>query len=243
MGNKVIAKKIDVGLEKVDRIYHIADIHFRNVKRHKEYRKVLGKFYDKVESTGTENSLIFIAGDVAHAKVEMSPELVREISEFLLSCAGICPTVVIAGNHDANLSNLHRLDVLSPIIDALDNEQIIYLRKTGLYRIADCFISVMGIFESPDDYIRAESIKGPGLKIAVHHGAINRAVTDLGYVITTGDVSMNMFDGYDIVLCGDIHKAQTLQEFHCEISEVSEDDLQNYLQEGWEIVETIDNKG
>ena len=34
-------KYIDIGVEKIDKIYHIADVHVRNVKRHKEYELVL----------------------------------------------------------------------------------------------------------------------------------------------------------------------------------------------------------
>ena len=31
---------IKLPIDKVDRIYHLSDIHIRNVKRHKEYRSV-----------------------------------------------------------------------------------------------------------------------------------------------------------------------------------------------------------
>ena len=34
-------RTIDIGIDKIDKIYHIADVHVRNVKRHKEYREVL----------------------------------------------------------------------------------------------------------------------------------------------------------------------------------------------------------
>ena len=37
--------QIDVGLDKVDKILHVADIHIRNFKRHKEYRQVFRKLY------------------------------------------------------------------------------------------------------------------------------------------------------------------------------------------------------
>ena len=30
--------EINIGIDSVDKIYHIADVHVRNVKRHKEYR-------------------------------------------------------------------------------------------------------------------------------------------------------------------------------------------------------------
>ena len=60
----------------------------------------------------------------------MSPELVKEISWFLTECAKLRETILITGNHDCNLNNQHRLDVLTPIIDNLKNPRIHYLRDT-----------------------------------------------------------------------------------------------------------------
>ena len=38
-------KRIEVGFDKITKIAHIADVHIRNVKRHKEYKKVFTKLY------------------------------------------------------------------------------------------------------------------------------------------------------------------------------------------------------
>ena len=57
----------------------------------------------------------------------MSPELVQEISWFLTECAKL-RGVLITGNHDCNLNNNYRLDVLTPIIENLSNHRIHYLR-------------------------------------------------------------------------------------------------------------------
>jgi len=62
---------------KVEKIYHLADLHIRNLKRHNEYRDVFNKFLENVRKDNIENSIIYLAGDIAHAKTEMSPELVR----------------------------------------------------------------------------------------------------------------------------------------------------------------------
>ena len=67
-------------MNKLKRIYHIADIHIRNLKRHTEYREVFDRLFNDIKVRGTEDSLIYLAGDLAHAKLEMSPELVKEIS-------------------------------------------------------------------------------------------------------------------------------------------------------------------
>ena len=49
---------IKLPIEKVDRIYHLSDIHIRNVKRHKEYRSVFNRAYKEIRKN-TENSVIF----------------------------------------------------------------------------------------------------------------------------------------------------------------------------------------
>jgi UDP-2,3-diacylglucosamine pyrophosphatase LpxH len=86
---------IDIGLEHIDKIYHIADVHVRNVKRHDEYQLVFKKLYAYIKKTKTKDSLIYVAGDIVHAKTDMSPELVHVVSEFFQSLADIAPTIVI----------------------------------------------------------------------------------------------------------------------------------------------------
>ena len=106
-------------MRKITHIYHLADLHIRNLKRHSEYRLIFNQFLEKVKSDNIEDSIIYLAGDIAHAKTEMSPELVREISWFLTECSKLKEVILITGNHDCNLNNNHRLDVLTPIIDNL----------------------------------------------------------------------------------------------------------------------------
>ena len=69
-------KYIDVGIDNIGKIYHIADVHIRNLKRHSEYREVFSHLYGYILSTMEENDIIYIAGDIVHAKTDMSPEVV-----------------------------------------------------------------------------------------------------------------------------------------------------------------------
>ena len=117
---------------KVEKIYHLADLHIRNLKRHNEYREVFNKFLERVKNDDIQNSVIYIAGDIAHAKTEMSPELVKEISWFLTECSKLRETILITGNHDCNLNNSSRMDSLTPIVNALNLKNFYYL-KTDPY--------------------------------------------------------------------------------------------------------------
>jgi DNA repair exonuclease SbcCD ATPase subunit len=197
---------------KVDYIYHLADLHIRNLKRHKEYREILNKFLADVDSQKKENAVIYLAGDIAHAKTEMSPELVREITWFFNECANRFPTFVITGNHDCNLNNMDRLDVLTPICDNLNNPNLYYLRDTGTTHINDeLTFTVYSILDKKANWPLGKDVEGK-TKICFFHGPVDAARTDIGYVVSSNNFTPDMFDGFDMVLMGDIHKRQIVQQ-------------------------------
>src|SRR5210317_30687 len=193
----------------VEKIYHLADLHIRNLKRHKEYREVFQKFLDNVDRDNIENSVIYLAGDIAHAKTEMSPELIREISWFLTECANRKHTFLITGNHDCNLNNNYRLDVLTPIVENLENDRIHYLRDTGSYPFGNITFVVYSILDKKENWPKAELVEGEN-KICLFHGPVNLAQTDIGYTVSSNSFTTDMFEGFDMVMLGDIHRRQTL---------------------------------
>ena len=196
-------------MSKLKRIYHIADIHIRNIKRHKEFREVFYAMFDEIKKRGTEDSIIYLAGDIAHAKLEMSPELVSEISWLFTECNKLCPTIVIAGNHDCNMNNSDRMDVLTPIVDALKLPNLTYLRDTQVYGIGGVDFAVFSIFDNKDNWPKADTLFG-NKKIALFHGPVDNSTTDVGYVVSSRHFTTDIFDGYDLALLGDIHKRQEM---------------------------------
>jgi len=194
---------------KVEKIYHLADLHIRNLKRHVEYREVFVKFLQNVDRDNIDNAIIYLAGDIAHAKTEMSPELVREISWFLTECANRKHTFLITGNHDCNLNNNYRLDVLTPIVENLNNDRIHYLRDTGIYPFHNLTFVVYSILDNKENWPKAELVDGENT-ICVFHGPVNLAETDIGYTVSSNSFTTDMFEGFDMVMLGDIHKRQTL---------------------------------
>jgi DNA repair exonuclease SbcCD ATPase subunit/DNA repair exonuclease SbcCD nuclease subunit len=204
--------KLDIGIQKIGKIYHLADIHIRNLKRHDEYKTVFKRTSDAIKQTLLPNDIIFLGGDIVHAKTDMTPELVQSVQEFFKTFADLAPTILITGNHDCNLNNKSRLDALTPIVNALNHPNLFYLKDSGIYEIADKHFVVMSVFDKPKDFIRAADFDA-NYKIALHHGAVNNAVTDIGFKLVNDNVDSNLFDGYDLVLLGDIHKpAQFLNE-------------------------------
>ena len=194
---------------RLKRIYHSADIHIRNIKRHKEFREVFYSMFEEIKKRGTEDSIIYLAGDIAHAKLEMSPELVSEISWLFTECNKLCPTIVIAGNHDCNMNNSDRLDVLTPIVDALKLPNLTYLKDTQVYGIGDVDFAVFSIFDNKDNWPKADTLFG-NKKIALFHGPVDNSTTDVGYVVSSRHFTTEIFDGYHLALLGDIHKRQEM---------------------------------
>ena len=196
-------KKIESTISKIDKIFHVSDIHIRTLKRHTEYREVFQNMFDYINSNATENSIAVVTGDIVHSKLDMSPELVQMLINFFKGFT--IPTIVILGNHDMNLNNMHRIDAVSPILDVINNPNIIFIKENGLFEFGGITWNHMAVDKTPDEYVRAKDFDAP-YKIALHHGAVNTAKTDIGYQISNEHVTTEMFTGHDITLLGDIHK-------------------------------------
>ena len=155
--------------------------------------------------------LSHISVEILHSKTEMSPELVDQLSRLFKNLADICPLVIIAGNHDANLNNRNRMDVLTPIVENLNHPNLHYLKRTGVYRCADTNLVVWDVWDKESDYIKAKDIKDKGTNVVLYHGTVDRSETDLGFKLPS-KVKMKMFKDYDLALLGDIHKRQFLNK-------------------------------
>jgi DNA repair exonuclease SbcCD ATPase subunit len=206
----MVTSKMKVPFRKLKHIHHLSDIQIRNLKRHKEYQQVFEGLYEEVRKN-PKNAISYIGGDIAHSKTEMSPELVDMLSRLFKDLADICPLVIIAGNHDANLNNLNRMDVLTPIVENLNHPNLHYLKKTGIYTCADTDLIVWDVWDKEKDYIRAKDVPGDRKKVVLFHGTVDRSETDLGFKLPS-KVKMSMFKGYDLGLLGDIHKRQFLNK-------------------------------
>jgi DNA repair exonuclease SbcCD nuclease subunit len=160
----------------------------------------------------------------------MTPELIEFMSWVLNECAKIAKTIIIAGNHDMLENNLTRLDALTPVVDSLNNKNIVYYKNRGVYEDENINWCVYSLFEHN---LPPEITKTPDkINIGLFHGPIQGLYTDIGYKFEDG-YDTSKFRGCDLVLCGDIHKRQTLwleQEM-----EIDENELKFYLEKGWEI--------
>jgi DNA repair exonuclease SbcCD nuclease subunit len=186
----------------IKRLIHFSDLHIRLFKDHELYRGILEQAFK--EWVSIQPDRVVFTGDLVHSKNQMTPELVEFVAWVLSECAKIAKTIVIIGNHDFLENNNTRLDALTPIIDSLKNDNIVYLKNRGVYdddNVNWCVYSLMEHNIPPD--IQKSDKKNIGL----FHGPIQGLYTDIGYKFEDG-FDVDKFSGCDLVLCGDIHKRQ-----------------------------------
>lgn len=191
-------------------VYHISDIHIRLYHRLEEYECVFENLYQFLnEQPNREGSMIIVTGDILHHKNELSPECIVKTRRFLHRLADFCPTVIIAGNHDALLNNRQRLDSLSAILtDPVP--QLFYLTSSGYYRYGNLVLGVSSLLDNL--FVPASGITRRDERdrlIALYHGGVGKFSTNKGYVME-GGVPRSTFDGYDMTMLGDIHMHQYL---------------------------------
>tara|TARA_B100000900_G_scaffold226196_1_gene192012 strand:- start:2728 stop:5835 length:3108 start_codon:yes stop_codon:yes gene_type:complete len=190
------------------KIAHIADTHIKNLKYHEDYRICFAQMYDALRKQ--EVDYIVHCGDIAHTKTQLSPEFVEMASDMFSNLADIAPTFVILGNHDGNLKNANRQDAITPIIQALDNQNLHLLKNSGEHQIvAGLTLNVLSVFDR-DNWIKPT--RPDDINIALYHGAITSCQTDAGWTMEHGEDNLTIFEGFDFAMLGDIHRRQFLDE-------------------------------
>lgn len=194
----------------IRKVYHCSDIHIRLNSQHDQYQIVFNNFYNMLRKS--EKGVVVCCGDILHNKNELSPECIVLVLDFLESLAQIMPTFIIAGNHDAVLNNTDKLDSLSGILDRRMISDLYYLKNSGVYRYNNILFGVSSLLDSK--FISADTIlKSDGnISIGLYHGSVGSPINDMGYKIS-GEKQLSQFKGYDLVLLGDIHKFQYLDEY------------------------------
>ncbi len=198
-------------MQKELKVIHIADIHWRGLTRHAEYRRTFEDFFKKAAALNPD--VIYVGGDIVHNKTQgISPELIDNLNWWFRSLAKICPVHVILGNHDGILHNKRRQDAISPILSALDSDRIHLYKKSGVYPTGiDGFNwAVFSCFDE-EGWPDVTPQSSDGINIALYHGAVRGSLTDINWEVD-GEADISFFDGFDFVMLGDIHRPQFLND-------------------------------
>lgn len=200
--------------EEIQTIFHLSDIHIRLYHRlDDEYEHVFQQMYQLLEESRqkdeNEKCLIVVTGDILHHKNDLSPECILATLKFLNTLSSYYPTLFIAGNHDTLLNNLNRIDSLSAILAENHNINLHYLKYSGWYRYANVVFGVSSLLD--EKLTMAKDFEhSPWKKIALYHGGVGKFSTNKGFVME--GIPMSTFDGYDMVMLGDIHLHQYLDK-------------------------------
>ena len=175
---------------------HIADVHFRGLKRHDEYKKVFEQFF--VKSRELNPDIIFIGGDIVHSKTQgISPELIDLLCWWFDSMSKIAKVHVILGNHDGLILNEDRQDAISPIVKALNNDNIFVYKKSGVYPVGiDGFNWCVFCCFDPKGWSDVKPISGD-VNIAAFHGAVNGSLTDQDWEINGDSIKVDFFKDFE----------------------------------------------
>lgn len=188
------------------RFAHLSDTHIRNLKYHSEYRTVFAQIYKKLLQQKPD--AIIHCGDLAHTKVNLSPEYFDLASSFLKNLADIAPLIVIPGNHDGNLRNTARQDAITPLTVALNHPNITLLKDSGEHQFNDeVTFNILSVFDT-DNWIKPTDPSK--INIALYHGSISGCETSLGWVMEHGENEVSIFEGFDFAMLGDIHKSNQI---------------------------------
>ena len=189
---------------------HIADVHFRGLSRHGEYRESFKDLLRQLKKLSPD--VIYIGGDIVHSKTQgISPELIDVLHWWFTSLADVAPVHVILGNHDGLILNKDRQDAITPIVNAIDpdSNRIHLYKQSGIYPtgMPGFNWAVFSCFDE-EGWPNVEPRSGE-VNIALFHGAVYGSKTDVNWDVE-GEISADFFDGYDFAFLGDIHKAQYL---------------------------------
>ena len=190
------------------RVCHIADVHWRGLKRHEEYTEVFERLAADAKKQKVDR--IVVAGDIVHTKtMGISPELIQRLTWWFNRLAEIAPVIVTLGNHDGLILNKSRMDTITPIINTLSNPRIIFLRDSMQY-YDDEFGVVWTNFSCFDEenWGNLKPIENK-INISLFHGPIAKSMTDIGWEIES-ECDLSLFAGFDFGMFGDIHKFQYL---------------------------------
>lgn len=188
------------------RICHISDIHWRGYQRHAEYTKAFEKAFETMRAL--EPDIIINTGDTFHTKTQnISPEVIEKLAWMIRGMTAIAPTYTLLGNHDGNLANAHRQDILSPIHSAMNDKNHFLLKQSGMVDLQESItLHAFSPFDK-DGWENLKPVEGK-TNVALFHGCIAGSKTDGNFYFNHGEREMADFAGYDFLLLGDIHLSQ-----------------------------------
>lgn len=200
---------------KITKVAHLADIHFRLASRFDEYLHVLENLSKKFQVDKPDT--IVISGDIFHNKVNLSPESYYIATKFFDKLVEHAPVILIAGNHDANLT-ANRQDAISAFVELFNRGQnknpLYYLKNTTEqgFNLNGISYFVKSLLDKDDiNYENVKQASKNAPTVLLYHGQISGSENEGGFKFEESEHEFK-FDSFDAVMLGDIHKFQYLNK-------------------------------
>jgi DNA repair exonuclease SbcCD nuclease subunit len=198
----------------IKRVVHLADIHIRTYRLHEEYKEVfktlISDLTKQLKDYTRDEIRIVIAGDLVHQKIIISNEQLILGTWLIKNLETIAPVIIIAGNHDLLENNKDRVDSITPMVQFLPEANVNYFKETNCYlddNVVWCVYSIFDGNEKPDIDSARKEFGNDKTYVGLYHAPVLNAKTDIGYEIDHG-AGLDIFEGCDIALLGDIHRRQ-----------------------------------
>ncbi len=187
----------------INKIIHIADIHIHigdieETSRYKEYSAVFHNLFEYIKTIDNVDSAItIIAGDIFHSKNKLDASSISLFYKLIIKISLLTPVYIFYGNHDFKEELPESTNIIRELVNIMPNN-IGYLHESGIYTVGNILFGYKSVkdkrlsgFPNIPDTVNMADIK---YKIALYHGIVNSKI--------------NMFNGYDIGIFGDIHNRQ-----------------------------------
>ena len=204
-------------------IYHLSDIHIRagnsERSREHEYLSVFENLFQTLSTINPNESVIVLTGDLFHNKHRLEPHGMRLAIKLFKGLSQIARTYVIRGNHDYRQDAPDELDLISAF-NEWDIPNLFYMDDTGTFEvdnigfglvaIQDTLLrnSTSGITDELPEFPEPEFSETVTHKVALFHGSVIQAKLQNGMSVERDGYPLEWFNGYDLILLGDIHLQQ-----------------------------------
>lgn len=227
------------------KIAHMADVHIRPTTYLDEMEYTFDRLYESLLEESPD--LIVVCGDIFHSKITVSSEYFVTATKFFKRLSSFAPLIMIPGNHDLNLNNKDRMDAIYPVVEAIKGNTkfpIKYSQHSESFVVAaneQLMFHHLSILDKKDKWATQKDLDLTKINVALYHGSINGIIFDNGWVSRGNKDDIDIFDGFDYAMLGDIHNFQTLSNKGIEII-IDEDDIEKYKEKYGEveIIEYLD---
>lgn len=225
------------------KIAHLADIHIQGKERIEENKIIIENFLKKLAEQNVD--CVVVAGDIFHTKTEnITPESISLLVDFFNGLANTAETHIILGNHDGNLKNEQREDAISPIIKALNRNNLFLHKKSENFIKNNINFLFYSLFDQDGWKNLSGKINNNFINVAVFHGSVAGCVYENGIVALDAEIESDFFKSADYAFLGDIHKRQDLDrngKIHYPGS-LSQLDFGESVEKGFTVWEIQDSK-